>query len=87
MRSYDYSLAYEEKDPNIKFRKCKSCGKIHPIKKMANKFTCNLCYSKNKLKKRCNKCHLRKSITEFTKNSTYLDGREGCCKSCQKIKR
>lgn len=33
--------------------------------------------------KKCKKCGLTKSISEYYKNSTYLDGTDSTCKSCK----
>jgi hypothetical protein len=84
MPNYDYSSNYKEKDPQIKFRKCKFCNKIVKISELENKFTCKKCYSLINLKKRCKICNLRKFVTEFFKHNKYQDGREPICKQCLK---
>ena len=87
-KEYDYSTKYREKDPNIKYRKCKNCKKIKKVEEMEVKYLCSACYPEVKGKKRCNKCHLRRPIEYFTKGKnkqiSTKDGYLNQCKLCRK---
>lgn len=87
-KHYDYSEKYKEKDPNVKYRKCKGCSKIKEVEEFEVKFMCSPCYTKIKGKKRCNRCHLRRPVEYFTKGKDVVlstkDGYINQCKFCRK---
>lgn len=85
-RKYTYKEEYREKDPKIKYRKCKVCKEIKKIKKMENSFTCKVCYIAKHGLKRCKKCSLLLYISEFHKNYTYEDGYLPICTPCRNNK-
>lgn len=78
----EFKSKYQEKDGNVKLRKCKECEKIKKIEKMENSFTCIVCYVKKNHKKRCAKCKMTKPINLFYKNSGTIDGHFTKCKEC-----
>jgi len=83
-KEYDYSTKYEEKDPNIKYRKCKKCEKIKCVVEFEVQSTCSVCYTKVKGKKRCNRCHLRRPVEYFVKGKkTKLSTKDGYLNQCK----
>jgi hypothetical protein len=85
-KEYDYSTKYEEKNPNIKFRRCKNCQKIKKVEHFEIKFICSACYPSVRGKKRCNNCSLRRPIEYFVKGKTKKiatkDGYLNYCNFC-----
>jgi len=79
---YDYRPPYVERDSNIKIRKCKKCLEFKKTEKLETKSICKICYIKERGKKRCNKCHIRKEVHYFYKNNSNNDGYCSKCKGC-----
>lgn len=65
---------------------CISCNKIKWAKSFSNDDTCNSCKTKQLKKKvknkKCKICNLKKDITQFCKNKSYVDGYTNKCKEC-----
>ena len=87
MQKHDYSTEFQEKDAKIKFRRCKTCGHLHETKDMVTTFRCRFCDKEINKTKRCNRCHMKKPITDFYNDITCLDGHKTICKRCLKVKR
>jgi len=82
-KEYDYSQKYVEKDPNVKFRKCKGCDQIKNVEEFEVKYMCSPCYTHLKGKKRCNRCYLRRPVEYFVKGIKKIATKDGYINQCK----
>ena len=73
MGKYYYKEPYFSKDENVKFKRCKTCNKLHKNVYMEVGFTCRTCYVNLWDKKRCRECFLLKPVSEFRKRASNKD--------------
>ena len=83
-RDYYYTKPYCEKDKQVKYRRCSTCGEIVHISKLHKSNMCHRCYTQKTGKKICSKCNLYKETDSFWKNKNTKDGYRNMCISCCK---